>query len=776
MPSNTTTLNEKPRLLKWLENSLLVLVLAVTALRVTYIESPHVDRYEGFFFSAEVVSLLFSSVLLGCVFLWLMASILLNQWRWRKTWLLGVVGAFFIAGVISFSAASNKRVAVTDWVVLAAPMVTAMFLVQWLTSRAKIRFALLLMIAIGIAASMQCVEQLTDSNQVIIQQYEQDPVAFLQKEGIEPDSLEHWMYEHRLYSRDIRGFLMTSNSAASFFLLSVFAALGICAQAFRERKHPETLAALVCYSLAFAIVLAGLIMTQSKGGIGALIIGLLMFVLLSVFGKRLWKYRVAVGIVVLVAMVAIAGVVVSYGRQHGRLPGGNSMLVRWQYWQSTAEMIRDHVCTGVGGGNFSEFYTQYKNAAASETIQNPHCWILSLASQYGPLGLGAFVCAVLVVGFKSLQYRFTGSATALPPDIATGSKKFWLALLIVTACLLLAVRPLLMGTVEAAQMAEGIAAYAVLYLFTAFVFIVAFGVLAMAGSGDRSIQKPGPLLSIAIMCGLAAVLIHNLIDFAIFEPGIWAAFWLFMAILIADRQTTSAPQKAVTWLGSGTRLLSVLGLLIGGMLFVTLALAGPVKAAVLLKSSSRTGSYDEFKSVIEKVIDADPLSPDGPYVAAAMLNQIQSQAPASLQERAIIEQSLEYARIAQQRNPADFKVYRMESDLYLQLAERTKDAEQTDALQRAYAALLKAAERYPGSDKIQFGLGMIAEELGYWEKAWSHFRAAVDIEKAYQAQFRIMYPDREPVVSRLGNTAYTIAQAKLEELQRKIAAQRSNSD
>jgi len=33
------------------------------------------------------------------------------------------------------------------------------------------------------------------------------------------------MYEHRLYSKDIRGFLLTGNSTASFFLLAAFAAL-----------------------------------------------------------------------------------------------------------------------------------------------------------------------------------------------------------------------------------------------------------------------------------------------------------------------------------------------------------------------------------------------------------------------------------------------------------------------------------------------------------------------------------------------------------------------
>jgi hypothetical protein len=43
---------------------------------------------------------------------------------------------------------------------------------------------------------------------------------------------------------------------------------------------------------------------------------------------------------------------------------------------------------------------------------------------------------------------------------------------------------------------------------------------------------------------------------------------------------------------------------------------------------------------------------------------------------------------------------------------------------------------------------------------------AVDIEDAYRAQFRIMYPERETPISRLGETDYTDAKAKIQELQK----------
>jgi len=63
----------------------------------------------------------------------------------------------------------------------------------------------------------------------------------------------------------------------------------------------------------------------------------------------------------------------------------------------------------------------------------------------------------------------------------------------------------------------------------------------VVGKGDASIQKPNQDLALAVLCGLVAVLIHNLIDFAIFEPGVWNTFWLLIAILVATIHTNAIP-------------------------------------------------------------------------------------------------------------------------------------------------------------------------------------------------------------------------------------------
>ena len=187
------SLNKPLKSSPWLslfENVLLVVTLSLIILRVTYIEIPHVEQMQTqFFLTSEIVSLYMSTVLLACFALWLLVSFLTNRFRWRKTFLGVGVGLFLVAGVIACWAASDKRAAVTDLVVLTTPMLSAMFLVQLFTTRHKTQLAVLLVLAVGVAMAVQCIDQLAVSNKNVIEAYERNPAEQLRQMNIEPDSL-----------------------------------------------------------------------------------------------------------------------------------------------------------------------------------------------------------------------------------------------------------------------------------------------------------------------------------------------------------------------------------------------------------------------------------------------------------------------------------------------------------------------------------------------------------------------------------------------------------
>lgn len=748
---------------QWLEKLLLCIVLGLTVLRVTIVETPLIDSPQaGSVLSSENISLLLSTVLLACAAAWLLKAVISGQFNWRRTWFGWGVGLFIAAGVVAAVFASNKRAAVTDSAILASPMVAAMFLVQWLRSATRIRWTLLLILAVGVAATLQCYEQKTGSNDNVVAQYEANPAEFLQKQGIEEGTLEHWMYRHRLYSKDIRGFMMTSNSAATFFLLAVFAAAGLSLQTVSKKMAQQQLALFVCYLLAAGIILAGLLLTRSKGGLGAFVLGSMLLCVLLFFGKSIRKHRRIFGIVLLLLIVIAAGFMIHYGTTHGRLPGGNSMLVRWQYWVSSVEMIRDHFLAGVGGGNFPDYYMRYKIPAALETVQNPHNWIVSLLSQYGPLGLIAFIMAVIIVLFRGLQNSFSSDTNPTVQPLPS-SGRLWIGLLACSALMMLIIRPMLVDLEIFKQQPDvAAAAYLVLYIIPAAIFVLVF-ILLRATFGSGSEQENDPRrLSCALMCGLAAVLIHNLVDFALFEPGNWTLFWLFAAIIIAQVHNSAEQPVRIHQLDFSKRLGLGAGLVIASIAYLSIVLLPALKAEQIFKKAliADTPPMD----LIEAAIAADPLSSKTAHQAASLMVQMyQNQ---GMDNPAVLDRAEMYENIAIQRNDADFKLWRLRARINVIRSEQTEGTAKQAALTKAFEDLQQALDRYPGSDKLCFLLAGVAEQLGKNDVALSYYQAAVDIEDAYRVQFRIMYPNQDTIFSRLGEASYAQAQAKIEQLQK----------
>jgi O-antigen ligase len=262
-------------------------------------------------------------------------------------------------------------------------------------------------VALGVLSAYQCAEQLIAGNKVTIEQYEHDPQSMLDTLGIEPDTLQHFLFEHRLYASNVRGYFTTRNSAGSFLLMSLFASMALFLDNIKNKKvgtlNPKMIFA---YRVIIAIIFFSLILTKSKGAVIGLILALFLLSALFLFRKLPEVYKKITLVLCLLICFALGGILIRYGLAYGRLPGGNSMLVRWQYWHGSAKMYADHPWTGVGPGNFSNYYSHYKPAAALESVTDPHNFPLSILTQYGPLGLIGFIAMIFV---PLLKVAFTKS-------------------------------------------------------------------------------------------------------------------------------------------------------------------------------------------------------------------------------------------------------------------------------------------------------------------------------------------------------------------------------
>jgi len=442
---STNPVAPKSKGLVYLEYVLLGLCLCVIALRTTFTEGPPMQSTTvAVNLSDNVYSLSVSAVLIFSFVLWFVCSFCSGRFSYRVTGIEIGLGILCLGAIIAGFVAADKRLAITDIAVFLAPPLMALLLVQILDSQQKIALVLAVIAALGVVSAYQCAEQFFVSNQLTIEQYEQEPEMMLEPLGIEPGTFQQFLFEHRLYSRGVRGFFTTRNSAGSFALMALFAAIVLFAEKFKRFKSDPSvrLYLFACAGIA-AIILCSLVLTRSKGAFVGLFCAAVVFAIARLFGDLLKAHRKAILIACLLLCIGGTGVVASYGLRHGRLPGGGSMLVRWQYWHASAKIYADSPLTGVGPGNFGHFYPHHKPAAALESVADPHNFPLSILIQYGPVGLVGFLLMICIPLWKATS-SMPGAVSAKTDTPRGESRTLATVFLIVISAVLLAVRPMLM--------------------------------------------------------------------------------------------------------------------------------------------------------------------------------------------------------------------------------------------------------------------------------------------------------------------------------------------
>jgi O-antigen ligase len=738
--------------------------LCVLALRATSTEAINVPLTSSWAnLGGDLTSLIFTAILLGCVLLWLIRSSFQKTFVYSLTALELPLLLFIIAGLVGVVIASNKRSAVNDFVTMVVPVFTAVMLVQILDSDSKVRLVLVVVVALACASAYRCAGQFYTDTQMMIDQYEAHPESMLQPLGLQPGSFEAWLFEHRLYTKGVTGFLTTGNSVASFAILAAFAAIALFFEQLKSLiKNKGKWLPVVMTAAALVAVLLNFFFVRSKGGTTAFVLALLLFIVLLCFGSFIKRHRKLILVLVLLIAVVGVAVVVNYGLKHGRLPGGNSMLVRWQYWTGAVKMYAGHPLTGVGPGNFNSYYPHYKAPAALETVKDPHNFVLSILDQYGPLGLAGFLALLFVPLWRVLNPRMEYHLEI--EKTSPISRSVLLSLIVLFTAVLLVVRPILNPIhIEGEPLIAIFYAVFILYIGPVIIFLLGFA-LAWAVTDRRPLRFTDVTVK-ALFCACIGICVHNLIDFAIFEPGVYTTLWVMLACLIAVYRLNLSRQASVYTVSSPVRIavLIVLAVAVGSFCYYCLL---PVGASTSLlyraRSAYDNGLLDQTQVLLKRAAKEDPLNPQPNLSSATLyLQYIDYYGPKQKEVFTLAEKSL-LATVG--RDPADFRPYEKLAVVYKLLAEKSTGDAKTEYLQKRYDAASKAVELYPGLGRLRITLAEAAEAIGRTDVALANYKKAVEIEDAYRAQFRILYPDRK-VFSRLGNEEYGYAKQRIAALQ-----------
>ncbi len=777
-PTNSNL--SKSKALVCLEYIILAICLCVIALRITFTESPTVqaatlssvltDSMYGLPIWRTVLissfSMFVSAALIFSFILWLVLSLCGRKFSYRLSGIEIGLGLFCAAAVISGLAAPDKRGAITDFAGLVAPVLMALLLVQILDSQSKVKLVLALIVALGVVSSYRCWEQYSE-NEHLIKFYEQDPDVTLAQHRIVPNSLEQFQFEHRLYSKDISGFFTTSNSAGSFALLASFAAIALLIEKYRNHKSAglEFVWLITC-GIAVAVVIFGLLITKSKGAIIASFFAAAVFVIYLCLGNWLKAHKKAVLILCLILALGGTWVVIWYGLAHSRLPGGNSMLVRWQYWRASVKMYADHSLTGVGPGNFAHFYPHYKPASALESVADPHNFLLSILTQYGPIGLIGFLAMICMPLWMVLSDK-SASCSSEAHRLELTFKKLAIFLAIIVSAALLFIRPIIFPLPLTASPQERQAGIIILYIMPVIVFVAGFLLVA---AGERPAKRAhSSIAAAALFCAVLGVAFHNLIDFAIFEPGVLTVFWVIIACIIAiGYQTNPRPQVVLRKESFGlkpapfVKILTVAAGVVITCVYLNYALIPVGNASAKIQRANRAisvGRFEQAHKLLASAAEDDLLSPTALSLNGRLYLHHFQLTP---NNRDLLLQAEKCLRAAIERNGAAFKNFERLTEVYLLLSEVSAQPEKFDWLQKAFDnASFTVEYRYPGCARLRIELAKIAELLGKTDVAIKQYEEAIDIEDKYRAQFQVMYPKREKIVSRLGEEKYQYAKQQL---------------
>jgi O-antigen ligase len=588
------------------------------------------------------------------------------------------------------------------------------------------------------------------------------------QQNIAPNTLRHWQFEHRLYAKDISGFFTTSNSAGSFALLASFAGVALFADSLRNRKSRSSAQQCILSGLGVAVIIFGLVITQSKGALAASLVAAAMFAFYLLAHNWLKTHKIIVLLACLLLILAAGGAVVGYGLTHSQLPGGNSMLVRWQYWRASVRMYADHPRAGIGPGNFAHAYFSYKPPAAIEEVADPHNFPLSILTKYGPIGLVGFLAMICLPLWKVILTKTSLSSTRTQQP-APNLRRLAIPFAIAILASLLLIRPILIPikTGGYIDLTMGVITYVMAMMYVIFLLYVApavafaVGLWLLTASGNET-EHPGPgYTCAALFCAICGFLIHNLIDFAIFEPGASDTFWVIMACLIAANYHQRPRRPLLLKPTLPVRILITAAGLLLAWAYLNYALIPVARSSAKIHQASQAtllGQYHQAHNLFAAAAEDDPLSPTASSLNAELyLHHFEV---TGKRDRNLLDAAKNSLLKAINRHNAYFKNFERLTEVYILFAEISHGREKTDWLNRAFVSADRAIKRHPGCGRLHFERAKIAEQLSKTNTAVKHYEKAIDIENSYRDQFREMYPDQE-IVSRLGEGKYQFAKQKI---------------
>lgn len=546
-----------------------------------------------------------------------------NRWTWADLFVLLLVAWHVVSAAVCDGNQRHAWNAAWQWAAYGA---LAIVLRQQLTSAKETRALVVVLLALALAVSFHAFYQYAYSQPMLRAAYEKNPEEILRQMGVtaEPGSPLRTLAENRINSKEPTAEFALTNSLAGFLLPWFLLAIALAFSSVQKELDWKLLATLLVVTL---VMFGVLLLTKSRT---AVLAGAGGCVLILLYGRRSgwqldwrWPAGLAAG-----AMVIGLIVVAAKGLDAEVLSESpKSVLYRLEYWRATASLIADEPLFGVGPGNFQERYVNYKLPQASETVADPHNFLLEIWSTAGTPALLALLGLMFATAWQ--LSRRTPVVEPVEPLPAKSSAEngmeighFAIYAGVVVGLLLAGILGFIVfdaletthtGVVPNSD--SGIGGIPIIWLTSAVSLLI-------CSLGLKDWVNRGELPRWAIIIALIALLVNLLAAGAAIFAGVVNAAWLLWAIAMQQGSlaTNSTPAKgeSPTWSWSNPQVTKVIS--IGMACAFVAALVGcymteyqPVLQGHVLQleaiSARDRGETNLASSLIDQAIQTDPWAP-----------------------------------------------------------------------------------------------------------------------------------------------------------------------
>jgi hypothetical protein len=574
-----------------------------------------------------------------------------------------------------------------------------------------------------------------------VAKYQSDPEAYLGPLASEypAGSPQRFQLENRLKSTEPTAMFALTNSFAG--LLATWLMVLIATRkknpspAERDRQPaPESLGVLTLlkYLAPVAIgILLGytLLLTKSRTALLALMCGAALLAC-SQFGK--WGLRTAV------TLASIAAISVGLGLTLLALgvwdievfsESPKSVLYRLEYWYSSLRMIGEHPWLGVGPGNFQSAYARYKLPQASETVADPHNFVLEAMAT---TGLAGGICAMTALSLairKCLRSLAPAAHDANQTPFGSDDQAFdlWSSLLALALGFSLAVGASLLSQMTGPGNAE---ALMVVGLPSA---CIAFAILSPRIAAAKDLKIP-------VVAGVVVLLINLLGAGGWNFPSVASSLWLLFAVGANWNSPLQSGTDAVLRKPQSLPLATTAAMLIAGVWAIAatrlhvIPVVNSQMEVATAQSFLQMGDLDAAERAASEAERRDPWSDVPPATLAQVHWQrfLRKRNPADLEpfEAALLRR--------QSRSPRSAALRSQNGDFFAAAYRETGDRHWLKLANDTYR---EAHQRYPASAMLTIQLALaeyvsgnhaVAAELA--EKGLEFDRQNPHLEQKLQAQ------------------------------------------